>query len=158
MLSVRILTAELDPIDGATVQLQSSELTVQEGLDFNSQFVQVCVALEPNTTIICTPFTVNVALTEADVESPAADLGVDFDLSIVPLDPMSFSSSNNLSITFPVGTTNVFCSTISILADTVLEGTENFRLQVNSTSIGLVVNSSPFTVSIVDPEGEPVTY
>ena len=133
------------------VEPSSASLTVDERLDFDSHFVQLCLELK-GVAAIGAPFTVEMQL---DEEVSTATLGEDLQYDLI--EPTLPAASTSVFIDFASGTELRSCSEIFILSDDVLEGDETYVLRIsNSRPYSIAINSNQDSSAITinnDPGG-----
>lgn len=121
---------------------------VREGVDFDSQFVEICVKAAGALTI-GNSFDVDLILV-----TQTATLGVDYQFGVIPPEGCLLPPSNNylpflpipgyVSSTLPTRNLRIHfapgeslpatsCGIVTILIDEVFEGPESLQLSINST-------------------------
>lgn len=143
-----------------SVAAQSLTLIVNEALDFDSQFVEICVEVS-GTVNFSIPFLVNLVVTGGTVT-----LGVDCDFGVIPpegcpsspfnmppfpaMPGSAFPLPNSLTIHVASGPLPVIsCGIVTIFEDGIFEGPEFIQVSINSTQ--------PFEVPIVEPVTSTLT-
>ncbi len=148
----------------------SSLITTPEGLDLDSQIIELCVEIMGINELEI-PF--RVVITSDESESTAT-LGEDyrpgivtpegcpfspFNVPLSPPLPPNINSMTNVVFDFVPGNVTVACNFVSIMSDSVLEGSEYVKFIINSTEpVDIPPSEDPCsTITIVDPEG-PIAY